>query len=110
MKTICVPISAEAESRLDIGEERFDDLAEITLSKADFDLLFSSGWVSAVNTSLHVNIDDFEDEHILDPSSIQKLTAISEQFATKLNKKIFRKISNLAHEALGYGTGIHFYF
>lgn len=110
MKQVCVPVDKHAASRLKIGEEQGGDLTELNLSKRDFNLLFSSGWVSVVNGRLSVLIDDYEDEHIEDQEKLLDLVTISEIFSENTGETVFRKLAELAAQAVKRKTSFHLYF
>ena len=110
MKTVSVPMSEDALRRLDMGEDKPGDLIEEEIEKEDFDNLFSSGWVRDVNNILGVNIDDFEDEHIMEADKIAKLVDISRRYYNTQGGEVFLKIESLAKTAEEKKTGVHFFF
>lgn len=110
MKQACVPVDKQAASRLNIGEEQDGDLIELSLNARDFNLLFSSGWVRAVNDQLGVLIDDFEDEHIEGQEKLLDLVTISEIFSENTGETVFRKLAELAVQAVNRKTSFHLYF
>lgn len=109
MKSIAVPINAEAAKRLDLAQEREDDLIEVLLDEATFDLLFSVGWVRQVNDAAACNIDEHEDEHVETPFALEKVIEVSSHFSHQ-SDDIFSRIAALATQAKERGTGLHFYF
>ena len=110
MKTIIVPTDADAAGRLDRGEDREGDLIEVRLTAEAFDRLFASGWVRSVNGAVGCNIDDFEDEHVSDPASLDTVADITRRMIDEDGGEPFPQIAALADEAKKRGTGLHFYF
>lgn len=109
MKMISVPVSKDALDRLDRGVEQQGDLVEISLSDADFDQIFRSGWVERVNREVRCNIDDYEDEHLLDDEQLQRLASVTEEYVRD-GADVFSAILRLVGEARMNKTGLHFYF
>lgn len=110
MKTICVPINKEAQSRLDMGYEENGDLIEEIINKDEFYLLFSSGFISEINRVIGTNIDDYEDEHVIEAMKITEIKKIAHSYSNRMSQNIFQRVENIATLALEKKTGIHFYF
>lgn len=100
MKTISIPTSKGAERRLDVGEESRNDLFELHLSKDDFNLLFSSGWVKEINAVTGSNIDEHEDDRITGPYDLTKVRDISQSYSSSHQNKVFSDIATLSQKAL----------
>lgn len=111
MKNICVPISREAEERLDFNSCVEGDLIELDLETGDFDVIWNSGFFSELNSSLNLVIDDYEDEKI--PfDKIDDAIAIFDHFSGNkaLGFKGFYRIGELMKIAKEKKTGLFFYF
>ncbi len=109
MKSTLGPVDLAATARLDLGLEVGGDVFELLLDEADFDKLFSSGWVRVINDALGCNIDDFEDAHISEPAALQRLILETRYFFSQ-QEDIFTRIVDLAKRADQCGTGLYFYF
>lgn len=109
MKSIAVPINPEGAKRLYLAQERDDDLIEVLLDEATFELLFSVGWVRQVNNAAACNIDEHEDEHVENLFALEKVTAVSSHFSDQ-SDDIFSQIASLATQAKERGKGLHCYF
>lgn len=110
MKTISVPIDAQAAARLDLNEARPGDLVEEALSPADFDLRFSAGWVAAVNRAPDSLIVDYEWEMIEGAAALETLEAITLQHAGQSGAGVFLRLARPVGAARRFGTCIHFNF
>lgn len=110
MKTISVPTSLLAAQRLDLGQEQEADTLDVVLSKQEFDVLFSSGFIEQVNELANVNIDDYEDELISDPLGLKACEELSVEFFERSRLEVFSKIAAQVKFALKTGTSLHFFF
>ncbi len=110
MKSICVPTSAEAMSRLDTDSCIDGDLVEVALDQSDFDELQKSGLIGELNSSLGLMIDEFEDESILN-SHMDSAIDIYEKYSSKLNinENKITKIQDLLELAKTKNTGVFFF-
>ncbi len=82
MKTITVPISAEALARLETDSCVAGDVAEVSLTQAQFDELWRCGLFQALNSRLGVLIDEYEDAR-LPAESLSLALGIVQEFACK---------------------------
>ena len=62
MKVIVVPKNSEAAGRLDLDDNVDGDLHEFKITDEDFNELWRSGLIAALNERLGLMIDEFEDE------------------------------------------------
>ncbi|WP_416057281.1 hypothetical protein [Stenotrophomonas maltophilia] len=76
MRTACVPLSADAERRLDTDSCLPGDLYEVMLSDSTIDLLFDSGFLTTLNTRFGLHLDLYEDESITHPEQLQYARAL----------------------------------
>ncbi len=113
MKTICVPKTQLAQTRLNFDECEQEDLMELHLNKNTFDLIWHIGFFKTINKLTNSLIDDFEDESITNKTELLKV----------LNSNLFNKnlydsslypaidgIKDLFNKAVDFGTGVYFYF
>ena len=110
MKSICVPTSLDAMSRLDTDSCIDGDLVEITLEQSDFDELRQSGLLGELNSSLSLLIDEFEDESISN-GQLDSAITIYEKYADTLNLKENKaaEIKDLFELARTKNTGLFFF-
>lgn len=104
-KTICVPISLEAEQRLDYDQNLPGDLLEIEISQTEFNELWDSGLFQILNANLDILIDEYEDEVIIFEKLDQAIELIS-----GLELSVVNQIKDLMCTARKTGVGIYFYF
>jgi len=110
MKSICVPTSSDAMSRLDTDTCIDGDLVEIALDQSDFNELQKSGLLSELNSTLGLMIDEYEDESILN-SNLDSAITIYEKYIDKLNlneNKVTR-IQDVLELARNKDTGVFFF-
>lgn len=110
MKKICVPTTLGAMSRLDTDTCLDGDLVEVELTQIEFDRLWESGFIDALNNDLGLMIDDFEDEFIA-YENVDEAVEILSSYLKKISKDIcFLRMKRLFELANDKNTGIYFYF
>jgi len=110
MKSICVPTSSDAMSRLDTDSCIDGDLVEISLDQSDFDELQKSGLIGELNSTLGLLIDEFEDESISN-SKLDSAISIYKKYTNKLNldENKVAKIQDVLELAKTKNTGVFFF-
>ena len=108
-RVITVPISKEAEKRLDYDECFDDDLIEYNLSEKEFIKLFEMGFFYELNNSLGLMNDDYEWEEILE-DKLDALKIFMEFYTNKHpNNKILKNLNELFEVAYKKKTGVFFF-
>jgi len=110
MKSICVPTSSGAMSRLDTDTCIDGDLVEISLDQSDFNELQKSGLIGELNSTLGLIIDEYEDESISN-SNLDSAITIYEKYRSKLNLKENKvtEIQDALELARSKNTGVFFF-
>lgn len=108
MKVISVPLSNSAMDRLYYDKTEDGDLLELFLTDNDFDILISTGFIQEVNSSLSINIDEYEDEEITEQSMLGKIESITQKYES--SSILFSKMHQLILVAIEKNTGIFFFF
>ncbi|MCE0829017.1 hypothetical protein LVQ78_23835 [Buttiauxella sp. A2-C2_NF] len=110
MKCISVPISADAMKRLDFDECVNGDLIEVLLSEEEYNSLWNTGVINKINSALHINIDDYEDEELLGSTNLLQAKGIIESELSSCMNEILEKLLLQVNKAIEYNTGVFFYF
>jgi hypothetical protein len=110
-RSITVPLNAKAQKSLDFDDVDDSQIIELLIDDDDFEMLFQKGIFDLINSSVQVNIDDYEDESITEAEALQKVTnaLIEESFKHSGNKLLIHMIY-LFSCALNRGTGVFFFF
>ena len=109
MRTACVPLTADAERRLDTDSCLPGDLYEVMLSDSTVDLLFDSGFLTTLNTRFGLLFDRYEDESITRTEQLQYARALLRDL------QLGRKCQSIDPLDIAFGlalekmTGIYFY-
>ncbi|MCF5090663.1 MULTISPECIES: hypothetical protein [Stenotrophomonas] len=109
MRTACVPLTADAERRLDTDSCLPGDLYEVMLSDTTVDLLFDSGFLTTLNTRFGLLFDRYEDESITRTEQLQYARALLRDL------QLGRKCQSIDPLDIAFGlalekmTGIYFY-
>lgn len=109
MKFISVPNSYEALSRLDRDESLPGDLEELALDNRSVDFLFSSGVAEAINKSLGIMIDLYEDERVTEKGELEKMLDILKLARATTPDPLLDELVRLSEYAIKKGTGVFFY-
>lgn len=113
MKTICVPVNASAQQRLDYDECLEDDLISMDMDNETCYQLFELGVFNKINKMAGCIIDDFEDDRITDTGKLKTILnsgLFNENIYSPEINNLITKIKNLFDEALKRNTGVYFYF
>lgn len=93
-RIIVIPVSKEAEKRLDYDICMDNDLIEYHLKQSEFDELFNMGFFQELNNSLGVIIADYEWEEIPE-SKLDDLKKFMEVYILKhQNSMVLRNIND----------------
>lgn len=108
MKYISVPMSADAMKRLDFDECASGDLDELILNDEEYHNLWGTGVLNIINSTLNVNIDDYENEEIRGITNLLRVKKIIELSLCK--DKILERLLSQVNKAIERNTGVFFYF
>jgi len=111
MKIVLVPNDIKAMHRLDMDATADGDLVEYRMTQNEFDILWNIGYFDALNSSLNLSIDEFEDEKI-DISGIDKAMVISNSYMEDhpVASRCLTSIVELLELARKKRTGLFMYF
>lgn len=113
MYFITVPKGPAAMVALNYDQATPDQLLEIVLTDSQFEALWRSKVFALINKIAHVNIDMAEDEAITDMLIMQKVLSSDiflQDFGSGDVNRLVQEIKFLFEQALGFGTGVFFYF
>ncbi|WP_435949343.1 hypothetical protein [Psychrobacter sp. DM8] len=112
MKTreIVVPISKQAEFRLDYDICEDNDLVEYSLSEEKFYKLFNLGFFHQLNAELDLMIDDYEQEEILENKLDQLKVFMNSFMQQHPDNQILNDLNELFQIAYEKRTGVFFFF
>ncbi|CTV48398.1 hypothetical protein FJ881_11495 [Escherichia albertii] len=111
MKCISVPLTKQAMERLDYDCCKPGDLFDVVLNAADEQALAETDIITLLNATLHICIDDFEDEHVTDISKLKHMAALIEQtLITHPENSFLNTLLIQTRRALAASTGVFFYF
>ena len=109
-RIIAIPVSKEAEKRLDYDICMDNDLIEYHLNQSEFDELFNMGFFQEVNNCLGVMIADYEWEEIPE-DKLDRLKRFMELYILKYqNSMVLRNINHFFQLAYEKKTGVFFFF
>ncbi len=109
-RIIAIPMSKEAQHRLDYDECLNGDLKEYNLTENEFSELLDIGFFQDINNSLGVIISDYESEEIVG-DKLHLLESFMENYI-KNHKDILviNDINKLFKVAYEKNTGVYFFF
>jgi hypothetical protein len=111
MKCISVPMTAEAMRKIDFDECNKDDVIEVILNDDEYDALWKSGVIKAINEHFDLIIDDYEDEKLIGVDNLVLLKRTVEEFWLGDQKNTaLNKLMSQINNAITFNTGIFFYF
>lgn len=107
---ISVPVNQDAMKRLDYDECIQGDLVEYTPTESEYEQLFKSGLIEALNNATGSMIDHSEDA-VISIQHLEKAKQIIKQISTdNPNQPIFTQVYEMTEQAQLYNTGVFFYF
>ena len=109
MKTIAVPLSSEAASRLDMDLNEPGDLIEMYLDDEAFQRLWNTGVLQRLNAATGSMIDDFEDESILG-DRLEKAIKVLEASSSLISCAEEEELLRMFRKAKYFRTGVYFFF
>lgn len=109
-RTISVPLTVEAEKRLDYDESIDGDLEELDLTEEEFNQFYSSGVIDKLNEELDVIIDDYESEDILLSQLEPAKNIVSDAVNKNPDLSILKEILKLFELAIKKKTSVSFFF
>lgn len=104
-KIITVPKDKETEQALDYDYAMPEQLVELELTAEAFDKLWNNGGFSLIDKISGTIIDEFEEEHITNLDTVDKVLE-----ALRESRHCPENVINMFEQALAYKTRIHFYF
>jgi hypothetical protein len=110
MKLICVPLTLNAMSLLDLDNCPESLLESVTLTNEEHQTLLRSGALNAINSTIGTMIDDYEDENIKSIEDLRKAIKVLEDHLTLENSKTIKKLIHLSTIAIKKQTGLFFFF
>lgn len=110
MKLVCVPLTTQALSLLDLDACPESELEHLHLNEEEYEQLKSSGAIEAINLKLKKVIDDYEDENIQGAENLRKTLEILNSTKNPENSKLLNKLIKLNEAAIRNNTGIFFFF
>lgn len=109
-RRIVVPVSKEAESRLDYDMCKINDLVDYPLSEEKFYILFDMGFFHQLNAELDVLIGDYEQEEILE-DKLDSLRIFMANFMQQHpGNATLSDLNDLFKVAYDKRTGVFFFF
>ena len=109
MKLVSVPLTTEALHRLDLDESLPGDIEELELSDEDYALIYKSGALDKINSSLGKMLDEYEDESIQGRSSLSASLIIFNEAYNTTRYDVISRIISLNKIAIENDTGMFFY-
>lgn len=109
-RRVVVPISKQAEFRLDYDECEDNDLVEYPLSEEKFYKLFDMGFFHQLNAELDLMIDDYEQEEILENKLDQLKVFMNSFMQQHSDNHILNDLNELFQIAYDKQTGVFFFF
>lgn len=112
-RVITVPKDKISEKLLDYAEANPEQLIEFEITEEDFCFLYRKNIINLINKHGAVNIDDYEDEHIIDKALLQKVIIELERIKVRLEMSeilILEQVIKLFKEAVYRNTGVYFFF
>ena len=111
MRYITVPVSKDAQKRLDYDECSKWDTIDIYVNEADTNELFQIGLADEINNKLDLLIDEFESEEIVGQKELKIVQNILRYYLEKYpNSYIVKVVDIQLINALRYNTGVYFFF
>ncbi|WP_058369547.1 hypothetical protein [Psychrobacter sp. ENNN9_III] len=109
-RRVVVPISKQAEFRLDYDECEDNDLVEYPLSEEKFYKLFNLGFFHQLNAELDLMIDDYEQEEILENKLDQLKVFMNSFMQQHPDNPILNDLHELFQVAYDKRTSVFFFF
>lgn len=109
-RRVVVPISKQAEFRLDYDECEDNDLVDYSLSEEKFYELFDMGFFHQLNTELNLLIGDYEQEEILENKLDLLKTFMSNFMQQHPDNATLNDLNELFKVAYNNKTGVFFFF
>lgn len=109
-REVVVPISKEAEFRLNYDECEDNDLLEYPLSEKKFYELFDMGFFDQLNTELNLLIGDYEQEEILENKLDLLKTFMNNFIHQHPDNATLNDLNELFKVAYNNKTGVFFFF
>lgn len=111
MKCISVPVSLTAMHRLKYDECIDGDLVEIYFNDEEYNALWDTNVFNAINKSLHINIDDYEDEGIVNIGDLCKTQSlIKKMLLGDSSNQLLKLLLSQVERAISFNTGVFFFF
>lgn len=111
MKCISVPLNQEAMERLDYDYCVPGDLWEYVLTDVDEQALRETDIIYSLNASLHILIDDYEDECVIGSKNLECMAAlIKQKMLSHPGNAFLTLLLSQTRRAITANTGVFFYF